>query len=323
MPISAVSTLLRAAVVAALLIPVTARAADVTLTLGFAYLDAGVAGEPAPNLTVTSLFRNAPLDVQTPETASGATRVVTVGDADFDGPYARLRLALSGLRLPEDDARSDRDLSFAFEVILRRDLVAPEVTLAVPVIVSSRKGALKSLLSDPPLAEDVPGRFFIAQQYMAAYQAPAEDVAAAPGSFALHRLIARAMADFALQVTDHRGQGVHLVPAQEMQRDIDLYWKTDRDGHRQHMRAYADARSFHWTDLREVETILSRARRGGVEAVGHCDTARRILDHFERRLPPAEDARRVDQMFANPGSLAAYLEGRRLDVKFACGRFAI
>ncbi len=300
--------------------------ADVALRISFAYLDAASgAAVPAPKLTATSLYRQAPIAVLAPELApeGRAERVVQLSDADFDGPYARVRLALADLRLPDGDARADRDLSFAFEVILRRDLLGDEVALTIPVIVSSRKGAVKPLLADPPIAEDIAGRFFIAQQYMAAYQAPVADVAAAPGSFALHRLIARAMADFALKLTDQRGQGVQLVPAPEMARDIALYWQSDRDGRAQHLRAYADARSMLWTDLTEVETILRAARRGGIAAVGLCADARARLDFFERRLPDDGDAARVDQLFPNPGSLAKYLAGRRLDVKFACGRFAI
>jgi hypothetical protein len=105
-----------------------------------------------------------------------------------------------------------------------------------------------------------------------------------------------------------------------MARDVALYWDADRDGKKQHLRAYADARSFLWQDLAEVETILREARRAGVEAVGLCVRAEQVLDFFEKNPPPEEDARRVDLMFPNPGSLQGYIDGRRLDVLFICTR---
>ncbi len=295
--------------------------ADVTLRLTFAYLDPA-AGLPAPELTVTNLFTQAAVEVLVPEAApeGSAQRVVTLSEADFAGPYARLRLAVGGLRLPAEDARADRDLTFAFEVILRRDRLAEVVDIRIPVIVSSRKDAMKPLLADPPVAEEIADRFFVAQQYMAAYQAAADAVAAAPGSFALHRLIARALADFSLALTDQRGQGVQILPAEEMRRDIDLYWDSDPEGRKQHLRAYADARTFLWQDLAEVQDILRTARRSGIETVQRCAEAVRILDFFETVRPPEADARRVDLMFPNPGTLDGYLEGRRLDVKFICTR---
>lgn len=296
--------------------------AEVSLRLTFAYLDSGTGAVPAPRISATSLYRQAPLEVLAPELApeGRAERVVTLTDADFDGPFARLRLALGGLRLPQDDARADRELSFAFEVILRRDQVGPEVDLTVPVIVSSRRDAMKPFLADPPVAEDLPGRFFIAQQYMAAYHATPEAVSAAPASFAPHRLIARAMADFALKLTGQAANGVQLLPAEEMARDIGLYWQTDREAQQLHLRAYADARSFPWMALAEVEKTLSAARRGGVESVRLCNEAVRMLDHFDRRRPDPDDARRVDLLFPVPGSLEGYLQGRRLDVRASCGR---
>lgn len=298
--------------------------ADTTLRLSFAYLDAEGSARPvpSPDLTVTNLYTQTPLTVLAPESApeGSSERSVTLTDADFPGPYARLRLAVSGLHLPAEDARADRDLTFAFEVILRRDLLGDAVDLKIPVILSSRKGAMKPLLGDPPIAEEVPGRFFVAQEYMAAYQATEDEVTASPGSFALHRLIARAMADFSLALTDQRGAGVQILPAEEMKRDIALYWQGDKEGRTQHLRAYGDARTFLWLDLAEVETILRKARRSGVETVQLCSKARSILDFFETHPPLSSEAGRVDQMFPNPGTLQGYLEGRRLDIKFACAR---
>lgn len=313
----------RLVLVSCVLVPALARPAhaDVTLRLTFAYLDPA-AGLPAPDLTVTNLYTQAPLEALVPEAApeGAAQRIVTLKEEDFAGPYARLRLAVGGLRLPPEDARADRDLTFAFEVILRRDTVAEVVDIRIPVIVSSRKDAMKPLLADPPVAEEIADRFFIAQEYMAAYQATPDAVAAAPASFALHRVIARALADFSLALTEQRGQGVQILPAEEMRRDIDLYWKSDAEGRKQHLRAYADARSFLWQDLAEVEDILRTARRSGIETVQRCAEAVKVLDFFETVRPPESDARRVDLMFPNPGSLDGYLAGRRLDVKFICGR---
>ena len=299
--------------------------ADVTLRLSFAYLETVGGALPAPKITATSLYRQAPMEVLAPELSpeGRVERVVMVSDADFDGPFARLRLAVGGLRLPQGDARADRDLSFAFEVVLRRDRVGPDVDLAVPVIVSSRRDAMKPFLADPPLAEDLPGRFFIAQQYMAAYHATPDAVAAAPASFAPHRLIARAMADFALKLTGKAANGVQLLPAQEMARDIGLYWQSDREAQQLHLRAYTDARSFPWMTLTEVERTLREARRGGVESVRLCEQARQMLDFFERRRPDPDDARRVDQLFPVPGTLDGYLKGRRLDVRASCTRLNI
>lgn len=296
---------------------------DVEVRLSFSYVDpAAVAAVPSPDLAATNLSTSAPLTVLAPESAPEGTseRIIQVTEADFDGPYARLRLALSGLRLPPEDAKADRDLTFAFEIILRRDLVGETVMIEVPVIVSSRKGAMKPLLADPPIAEELAGRFFLAQQYMSAYQAAEDAVAAAPGSFALHRLIARAMADFALQLTGQRAQGVQVLPAEEMARDISLYWQSDAEGKKQHLRAYSDARTFLWHDLAETEAILGAARSAGIETVQRCAEVTRILDYFDRARPMDSEARKVDLLFPNPGSLEGYLAGRRLDVKFICSR---
>jgi hypothetical protein len=227
---------------------------------------------------------------------------------------------VTGLRLPPEDARSKDELAFAFELILRRDTIPEVVEIRIPVIISSRKEAMKTLLSNPQIAEELPDRFFAAQQYMVAYRAEPDAVAAAPSRFALQRLIARAMVDFSLDLTDQRQGGVQILPAPEMARDVALYWDADREGKKQHLRAYADARSFLWQDLAEVETILREARRSGVEAVGLCARAQQVLDFFENTPPPEDDARRVDLMFPNPGSLKGYLEGRRLDVLFICTR---
>lgn len=307
-----------------LLVPLFAlpARADVLLRLSFSYLDGGGSGVPAPDLTVTHLYSQTPLQALVPEAMPEGTaqRVIPLSEADFTGPYARLRIAVGGLRLPPEDARADRDLTFAFEVILRRDKLADVVDIAIPVIVSSRKDAMKPLLADPPIAEEVAGRFFIAHEYMAAYQATEEAVAASPTSFALHRVITRAQADFSLALTAQRGQGVQILPTEETRRAIELYWQSDREGRKQHLRAHADARSFMWQDLAEVEDILRQARRSGIETVQRCAEAVQILDFFETTRPPAEDARRVDLMFPNPGTLDGYLAGRRLDVKFICTR---
>ena len=275
-----------------------------------------------PELTVTNLYSQSPMQALVPEAApEGVTqRVISLAETDFAGPYARLRIAVGGLRLPPEDARADRDLTFAFELILRREKLADVVVIDVPVIVSSRKDAMKPLLADPPIAEEVQGRFFIAHEYMATYQATEEAVAAAPASFALHRVITRAQADFSLALTAQRGQGVQILPTEETRRAIELYWQADREGRKPHLRAYADARGFMWLDLAEVEDILRQARRSGIETVQRCAEAVRILDFFETMRPPPEDARRVDLMFPNPGTLDGYLHGRRLDVKFICTR---
>lgn len=296
--------------------------ADVELRLSFSYLDGAGQSVPSPEVTVTNLYRQSPLTVMAPEVApeGSSERILTLTEADFVGPYARLRLAFGGLHLPPDDAKADRDLTFAFEMILRRDQVADAVDVKVPVIVSSRKGAMKSLLADPPIAEEIPGRFFVAQQYMAAYQATEEAVAAAPGSFALHRLIARAMADFSIALTKQRSQGVQILPAEEMARDIGLYWKGDAEARKQHLRAYSDARTMMWRDLSEVENILRQARRAGVETVQRCAEATALLDFFENQRPPADETRKVDLIFPNPGTMDSYIAGRRMDVKFICSR---
>lgn len=311
---------MRFRLIAALILWPMAAVADVELRLSFAYLEG--AALPAPDLTVTNLYAQTPVEVLAPEAAPEGTveRVLVLKDGDFTGPYARLRLAVAGLHLPPEDARADRDLAFAFEMIVNRDRVADKVLVKVPVITSSRKGAMKSALAEAPIAEEVAGRFFLAQQYMAAYQATDEAVAAAPGSFALHRLITRALADFALALTDQRGAGVQILPAVEMARDITRYWKGDAEGRKQHMRAWSDARTMMWRDLSGVEDTLRAARRAGVETVQRCAEATRVLDFFETVRPPKEDARKVDLIFPNPGSLDGYLAGRRLDVKFICSR---
>lgn len=309
---------------AGLMVSAVPALADVEVKLSFAYVAPdGLATVPSPELAVTDLLQDSPLTVLAPEVApeGSSLRVVQLPEASFvNGRYARLRVAVKGLRLPPEDARAKDDLSFAFELILRRDTIADAVEIQIPVIVSSRKEAMKSLLSDPQIAEELPGRFFAAQQYMVAYRAEPEAVAAAPSRFAIQRLIARAMVDFSLDLTDQRQNGVQILPAPEMARDVALYWDADREGKKQHLRAYGDARSFLWQDLAEVETTLREARRAGVEAVGLCAKAQQVLDFFEGNPPPAEDARRVDLMFPNPGSLQGYLEGRRLDVLFICTR---
>ena len=78
-----------------------------------------------------------------------------------------------------------------------------------------------------------------------------------------------------------------------------------------------------WLDVPLAEDLLRQARRSGIEAPAVCNAAREHLDFFARRLPDADEAAWVDAMFPVPGSLAGYLEGRRLDIIFACTRLRI
>lgn len=301
--------------------------ADVPVRLVLAWADAGQAGaeRPAPSavLQVTNLLADRGLDVVEEQgTADPGTTVLsfTLSDADFAGPYARLRLAMSGMFLPADDSRSDQEIQFAVELVVRRDRLGGEVRIDVPVITSSRKAALMPFMEKPQIAEELPQRFLMAQQWMSLNQAGADAVAAAPGGFALHRLISRALADFALQMAEARSGAVLLIPAVELRDTVALYWASDAEGARQHKAAVAGARTVLWTDLREAEEILKQARRAGVDALAMCAEAQKIVEFFEKNAPPDQDAGTVDRMFPNPGSLAEYLAGRRLDIKFACGR---
>lgn len=299
-------------------------AAQVEVRLSFAYQDAGQTERdaPEPRLQVTNLLVAAPIEVRlAPVTDDGRNVVAfTLTEADFAGPYARLRLAVDGLRLPPDDAKSDTEMQFAFEMILRRDLLGATVDIEVPVVTSSRKGALKPFMEMPQIAEDLPQRFLMAQQWVSLYAASEQAVAASPGSFALHRLISRALVDFSLAMANGRPGAVLLIPAPEMRRVLELYWGADGEGAAQHLRAYADARTILWADLAGAETLLRQARRSGLEALKLCGQASELVSFFETHLPAEDEARKVDALFDNPGSLQAYLEGRRLDIRFACGR---
>ena len=72
-----------------------------------------------------------------------------------------------------------------------------------------------------------------------------------------------------------------------------------------------------------AEDLLRQARRSGIEAPAACAAAREHLDFFARRLPAPDEAGWVDALFPTPGTLAGYLEGRQLDVVFACTRLRI
>jgi hypothetical protein len=274
---------------------------------------------------VTDLLADRPVAVtQAAPAGDGATVLAfTLADGDFAGPYARLRLAFSGLYLPAGDSRAEREMQFAVELMLRRDRLAGPVAIEVPVAVSSRKAALVPAMEMPQIAEELPQRFLLAQQYMSLYQASAEAVAAEPAGFALHRLIARALADFALEMSKAQAGGVRILPAVELRRTVELYWASDAAGLRQHRAAVAGARTALWTDLREAETLLQQARRAGAGAVALCGEAVRLVDFFDAHRPPEDDAGAVDRMFPDPGSLQRYIEGRRLDHGFVCGRPSI
>lgn len=317
-----IARLLPLAAALGLALPGLARA-DATVRLSFTWADpAQSAPLSLPQVQASDLLGQQPIpvaaDPQAP--AGGHDIVLSVPDAAFAGPYARLRLAVSGLSLPPGDSKSDQPIQFAFELVLRRDSLSAPVVLAIPVVTSSRRGALKPFMALPQIAEDLPARFFMAQQWMSLYQASPEAVAEAPQSFALHRAISRAIADFAIAMADTPPGPALVVPSEELGRVLELYWDRQPKGREIHLTAYADARTILWRDLRRSEDLLREARRAGVDAVEPCEKARALLGFFAA-FPPAEaEARKVDALFANPGSLAAYLEGRALDVKFACTR---
>lgn len=299
------------------------QAAETELRLEFAYLEPGLPA-PQPEVTVTDLFSGAPVEVIAGEGAEGmAVRAARLGQDRFDGPYARLRVAVAGLELPPGDSKSGEEIRFAFEIVLRRDLLEGPVVLKVPVVTTSRRQAMKPYVAMPELIEELPDRFFLVQQWMSLYQASPEAVEAAPQAFALHRLIARAVADFAIATADARRGPVLILPAPDLAQTLDLYWSYMPSGQRTHMTAYADARTILWQDVPLVEDMLRTARRGGIEAPAACSVAREHLDFFLRRLPLEDEADWVDRMFPRPGSLAAYLEGRRMDIVFACTRLRI
>ena len=303
----------------ALAVMATPAFADTAVTLNFAYAEPGAT--PTPRVQVTNLLTDQPIEVTEAEGDPGHKLVtVAVKDSDFAGPYARLRLAVSGLHLPSDDAKSDQEMTFATELLLRRDMITDPVVIEVPVAVSSRKGAIKPAMEMPQIAEETPGRYFMAQEYASLYTVSAEDVAAAPESFALHRLIARALADFALAMGQAKPGPVQLVPAEEMQATIKLFWASQPNGLTTHLRAYQEARTALWLDLANVQSLLIQARRAGVEGPGLCAKAKDLLDFFDAHRPADTEAKLVDLIFPNPGTLDGYIQGRRLDYVYSCAR---
>ena len=297
--------------------------AETELRFEFTHLEAGL---PAPqlSLSISDVFSGAELAALSLEGAEGTSVLTTtVADSHFDGPYARLRVVVSGLNLPPGDSKSDEEIRFAFELVLRRDLLEGPVVIRVPVVTTSRRQAMKPYMGMPDLVEELPDRFFLAQQWMALYRASPEAVAAAPQAFALHRLIARAVVDFAIATADARRAPVLILPAPELAQTLDLYWSSMPKGQQTHMAAYADARTILWLDVPLAEDLLRQARRSGIEAPAACAAAREHLDFFSRRLPEPDEAAWVDALFPTPGTLAGYLEGRRLDIVFACTRLRI
>lgn len=300
-------------------------ARETELRFDFAFVEPGLPA-PVPEIVVTDLYSDRPLSVATVEVeAEGvARRVVQLEEDRFDGPYARLRVAVSGLQLPAGDSKSDEVIRFAFEMVLRRDLLPDgPLEVRIPVVTTSRRQAMKPYMAMPELQEELPDRFFMAQQWMSLYQASAEAVAAAPQGFALHRLIARAVVDFAIATADARRGPVLILPTPELKQTLDLYWASMPTGQRTHIAAYEDARTILWLEVPLAEEMLRRARRSGIEAPAACAQAREHLDFFARRLPAEDEAGRVDRLFPSPGTLAGYLEGRRLDILFACTRLRI
>ncbi len=309
-----------------LLLPLQAGA-DVTLRLNMAYLDpaAGAVGT-APTITVTDLLGTQPLQASVapdPADASRQVASVTLPEALFSGPYARLRVAVADLRLPPGDSQSGEDIRFAFELVLRRALLGEVVDLQLPIVTSSRKGAMKPYMDFPQIAEELPARFFLAQQWMSLYQADPASVAASPQSFALQRLISRAIADFAIRMADLEASAVLILPAVELRDTLALFWDGQPDGRAIHLRAYADARTILWLDLARSEELLSLARRGGTTAPAACAEARALLAFFDANRPDEAEASKVNAMFPNPGTLDGYLSGRRTDLEVSCARFSL
>jgi len=296
--------------------------ADVTVTLDFAYQDPNGTA-PQARVQVTDLLTSQPI-VPTLAEGDAGHRLVSfvVPEAAFPGPYARLRLAVDGLHLPPDDRKADQDILFAVELILRRDQITDAVKIAVPVVSSSRKGAVKPAMDMPQISEEVQGRFLLAQQWASVYNASPEAVAESPDSFALQRLISRAMADFALALAQGRPGGALLIPAEEMGATIKLYWPQGSEGRSTHLRAYQEARTHLWLDLAQVQGLLSQARRSGVEGPKFCNQAKALLAFFDTYRPMEPEARLVDLVFPNPGTLQGYLDGRALDVKYSCTRYS-
>lgn len=310
----------------AALLPLPALA-DIPLRLNFAYLDApDTVVLAAPDVTVTDVLGNEVLPVAMAAPAEGGPTqqaVAVLPDSLFRGPYARLRVAISGLRLPPGDSQSDEAMSFAFEVVLRRASLPEAVEIDVPVVTSSRRGAMKPYMEMPEIAEDLPDRFFMALQWMSVYRADEAAVTASPRSFALHRLISRAIADFAIRMADGRPGAVLIIPATELRDTLRIYWQNEPDGRALHLRAYADARTILWLDLARTEQLLRDARRAGVNAPALCNEARALLAFFAAHKPADEEAAKVDSMFPNPGTLSAYIAGRETDVRAICTRLRI
>ena len=328
MPLACRVPVLFPAVLAALLaVAATGRpvSADTELRFVFAYATPGL-DAPAPDLAVTDLLSDSPLEVVTPEPEAAGTTVLatTLAPGHFDGPYARMRVVVGGLELPPGDSKSGEPIRFAFELVLRRDrLEDGPVTIRIPVVTTSRRQAMKPYMTMPDLAEDLPDRFFLAQQRMALSQASPQSVAEAPQACALHRLISRAVADFAIETAKARRGAVLILPAPELAQALDLYWSSMPSGQRTHMAAFADARTMLWQDVPLVEDLLRKARRSGTQAPALCLTARAYLDYFQRRQPAPDEAGRVDAMFPVPGTLAGYLRGRQIDLDFTCNRLRI
>lgn len=301
--------------------------ADVTLRLHFAYLDAPGTGLVAvPDVMATDLLGGAALSVtQVPPSEEDPVQKadVILPDAAFNGPYARLRVAVSGLRLPEGDSKSGDDIRFAFEVVLRRANLPEVIDLRVPVVTSSRRGAMKPYMDLPQIAEELPARFFMAMQWMSLYSADEAAVTASPRSFALHRLISRAIADFAIRMADGSQGPMLIIPSVELQDILRVYWQNEPDGRNLHLRAYADARTILWLDLARSETLLSEARRAGLDAPALCNEARALLTFFDTFPPDDAEAAKVDSMFPNPGTLTGYIDGRNMDVLASCTRLRI
>lgn len=310
----------------AALLPLPALA-EVPLRLSFAYLDAPEGAVlPAPEVTVTDVLGGQPLPVTiaAPEGGGGAQQAALVlPEAAFSGPYARLRVAVTGLRLPPGDSQSDEPITIAFEMVLRRASLPETVEIAVPVVTSSRRGAMKPYMEMPEIAEDLPDRFFMALQWMSVYRADEAAVAASPRSFALHRLISRAIADFAIGMAGDADGPVLILPSEELRDTLRVYWQNEPDGRALHLRAYADARTILWQDLARTETLLGDARRAGMNAPALCNEARGLLAFFKTHKPAEDEAAKVDSMFPNPGTLADYIAGRELDLLASCTRLRI
>ncbi len=117
------------------------------------------------------------------------------------------------MKLPADDVWADQTIPFVTEMILRRDLLADATRISVPVVTSSRKGAIKPAMGMPQVTEEVTGRYFLAQQWASLYTASAEAVADAPESFGLHCTIWRSLADASIAMAQARPGALLLIPS--------------------------------------------------------------------------------------------------------------